>query len=216
MNIHRAVALLVDRPKLRIQATPQVAYTVEAPCLLAQLHDAFASSSGGHGGRTVPGSRMPLNTAALELWTEIAADAAVWACVLGIDRARYRRQTSERQPPPVGQLLRAVAAAVVQREDRAAMAERITHNCRAWAGRIETMLAPDQASHRSLSGVTCRDCGATWVSDADDQPRLPALWVEYGETGVIRCLWCRACGAHTWRDELLQQAWRDDLLPRVG
>lgn len=208
MNVHHAVALLTDRPKLRIQITAQAGYTVEAPCLLAQLHDAFTASTGGHGGRTVPGSRMPLNSAALELWTEIAADAAVWAAMLGVDRARYRQQqaTTGRQPPPVGLLLRAVAAAAAGREDRALMVERITGNCRTWARRIEVMLAPDQASVRGLSGVPCRDCEAMWVSDADDQPRLPALWVEYGETGVIRCLWCRACGAHTWRDELLQRA----------
>ncbi len=90
-SLHRAVDQLLRRPSLRIQLTPDQAYTVHAPCLLAQLADAAGASTTGTGGGTVPGSRAPANPDALDLWAEIVYDLSAWSVAVGVDRRRYLR-----------------------------------------------------------------------------------------------------------------------------
>jgi len=229
--LHKAVAALLRRDQKRIDVGG-VSYTVRAPCLLRQLEEAIASSSGGSGGRTSPGTRAPLNAEALDLWTEILLSVGAWAGVLGIDRSRYRtgpRGAGEDSPPPAGLLLRAVAAEIAGRSDRDQMAVAVERNCRRWKLRIEGMLSPPDSAGRGIVGAKCRDCGAVWVVSipdpepgrpdqvrwvpAEEEPtetRQPALFIERGETGVIRCSWCRNCGRHVWRDDLAAQAAEHD------
>lgn len=237
-SLHLAVNALLRRPKRRIDVGT-AHYTVRAPCLLAQLADAVAASSSGTGGRTTPGSKAPLAMDALDLWTEIEYSVAAWATDLNIDRAKYRQseipvaairasaRAREHHPdeavPPVGLLLRAVAARAVERP---LLAEAVERNARRWAGRIAKMLTPDPEASRNLPGIACPHCGELWVvevpvdrdehgqvvyswqpSTADPaQTRTPALFLERGDTGVIRCLWCRACGLYVWRDDLAAMA----------
>lgn len=233
VSLHRAVGALLSRPQMRIDVGP-TSYSVRAPCLLRQLEESVASSSGGHGGRTSPGTRAPLNQDALDLWTEVLTNVGGWAAVLGLDRARYRnapQDTDPDSPPPVGLLLRAVAGAIAGRTDRDQMAVAVERNARRWKLRIEGMLSPPESAGRGVVGVPCRHCGERWVVSVPDpepgrpdqvrwvsaavepsETRQPALWIERGETGVIRCLWCRYCGSHTWRDDLAAQAAEHDEL----
>lgn len=92
-DLHDAVADLIRAQTCRVHylpGQPDTHYTVRAPCLLAQLHTAVAASSSGRGGRTVPGSRLPLAADALDLWVEILTDTHGWAQYLGVDRRPYR------------------------------------------------------------------------------------------------------------------------------
>jgi len=233
-SLNKAVAALLRRDQKRIDVGP-VSYTVRAPCLLRQLEEAIASSSNGHGGRTSPGTRAPLNQDALDLWTEILLSVGAWAGVLGLDRRKYARvmDVDGDSPPPVGLLLRAVVAAIAGRTDREQMAVAVERNCRRWAKRIEAMLSSPDSAGRGIVGVSCRHCGERWVVSVPDpepgrpdqvrwvpavdepgETRQPAVWVERGETGVIRCLWCRSCGQHTWRDDLAAEAAEHDELER--
>lgn len=227
VSLHKAVGALLVRPQKRIHVG-RAYYDVRAPCLLRQLEEAVASSSTGAGGRTTPGTRAPLGMDALDLWTEILLSVGSWAAVLRLDRRRYRngpQDTDPNSPPAVGLLLRAVAAEIASRTDRDQMAAAVERNARRWAKRIEAMLSPPDSAGRGIVGAKCRDCGQTWVVSipnpepgrpeqvrwvpAEQEPletRQPALFIERGETGVIRCLWCRNCGRHTWRDDLAAQA----------
>lgn len=220
-----AVQLLLRRPSLRIDFGP----LVYAPCLLQQLAEDVVSSLNGGGGRTTPGSKALIDHAALDLWVEIASSVGAWAVVLGVDRSRYRvgdqsyasphhRGEGTEHVPPLGLLLRSVAATAVSRPDRAALAEKVEANCRTWARRIGRRSTRNPEDDHDLPGVPCPRCGTTWVVAvpepgeerivwelAEDFPyetRAAAVFVERGETGVIRCLWCRACGQYMWRSEL--------------
>jgi hypothetical protein len=232
-SLHRAVGVLLVPPRKRIHVG-RVHYDVRAPCLLRQLEEAVASSSTGVGGRTTPGTRAPLGMDALDLWTEVLVSVGAWAGVLGVDRRKYRsgpRAADEYSPPPVGLLLRAVAAEITGRTDRDQMAVAVERNCRRWKIRIEGMLSPPDSAGRGIVGAPCGSCGTRWVVSVPDpepgrpdqvrwvpaeqepgETRQPALFVERGETGVIRCLWCRSCGRHVWRDDLAAQAAEHDEL----
>jgi hypothetical protein len=233
VSLHQSVGQLLRRPQMRIDVGP-VSYSVRAPCLLRQLEESIASSNGGGGGRTTPGTRAPLDQGALDLWTEILTSVGAWAAVLGLDRKRYRTgptDTDPDAPPMIGLLLRAVAAAIAGRTDRDQMAVAVERNCRRWKLRIEGMLSPPESAGRGIVGVGCRHCGERWVVSVPDpepgrpdqvrwvpaveephETRQPAIWIERGETGVIRCLWCRCCGQHTWRDDLAAEAAEHDEL----
>jgi hypothetical protein len=253
-SLHQAVNLLLRRPTRRIDVGP-AHYTVRAPCLLQQLADAVAASTNGAGGRTTPGSKLPVNTDAMDLLHEIEFSVHTWARDLDIDRRPYlkaaekaaepapgyshaerliRQRAAARvgravpvrdEPPPTGLLLRAVAAAVSGRTDREDMAQAIERNCRRWDTRIRTLIDPDERLGRDLTRVACPHCGVAWVvpdyeseiwrpSTTDPTlVRVPALWAEVGTTGVIRCLWCRACSTYTWRDDLASMAPPDDETP---
>jgi hypothetical protein len=92
-DLHDAVAALVRVQSQRVNflpGDPDRFYTVRAPCLLAQLHVVVASSTGGRGGRTVPGSRLPLAADALDLWVEVVGNVHGWADSLRVDRRPYR------------------------------------------------------------------------------------------------------------------------------
>lgn len=229
-SLHAAVQLLLRRPSMRLEGFGP---TVYAPCLLQQLAEAVGVDLNGGGGRTTPSSKTLVNVPALDLWVDIASSAGAWAAVLGIDPSKYREgdqtyaspnheATGTEYVPPLGLLLRSVAATAASRPDRVLLAEAVERNCKTWAGRIERMLTPNPEADHDLPRVPCPRCGTTWVvpvpepdedrvvwEAAEDMPyenRLPAVWVEKGETGVIRCLWCRFCAEYVWRSELSTMA----------
>lgn len=210
-----AVETLLRRASRRIEVGP-TSYTVTAPCLLTQLHAAVEASSRGHGGRSAPGSRLPVDAGALDLWFAILATTAAWAAVLRVDRKRYQLHAEAHPdgPPAVGLVLRAVAAAAVSQPNRQAVADRVADSAHRWRHQIEAMLTPSEFAGRGLRGVPCPHCGATWAVDADDDNplpvaqrlRTPALRVEFGETGVIRWLRCVVCLDFVGRDTLTEWA----------
>lgn len=267
LRVHYLADLLIDPTlgrtrEVRHQLTTahrlqeQRAYTVHAPCLLAQLHAAVYASDTGRGGRTIPGSRMPLTAAALDLWVEISVDVNGWAAALGVDRRPYRRPEAERPAPdvrmpewqrrlwiwsgtdvdehgvpvpipplparsptdqrpdfipagipPVGQLLRAVAAAAIaQHADE--LGERIAYRAHGWAAAIDTMLAgPAAEDHiHPIRGATCDQCGASSTVEDRDGERIvvPAIQVRFlpldqdqpDDRWAYRI--CIACGDNGW------------------
>ena len=91
-----AVGQLLRQQTMRIHflpGAPDAFYKVRAPSLLAQLGDAVASSTTGRGGRTTPGSRVPLAVDALQMWTDIHTAVHAWAKELHVDRRPYLRLT---------------------------------------------------------------------------------------------------------------------------
>ena len=115
---------------------------------------------------------------------------------------------TDRAVPPVGQLLRAVAA-------RAAslaideVGDRIAYRSHGWAERIRVMLAGWQADEQihPIRGQACKDCGASTAPEvrADGELyQVPAVQVRFMpmDGGEPSDLWayqmCLACGANGW------------------
>lgn len=95
-----AVATLIRQQTMRIHylpGDPDRAYTVRAPSLLTQLADLTASSTSGAGGRTVPGSRLPIAVDAWQLWSDLTATVHAWAQQLGVNRRPYLVAETDRQ-----------------------------------------------------------------------------------------------------------------------
>lgn len=263
-DLHDTVGDLIRAQTLQVHylpGDPGRSYTVRAPCLLAQLRTAVASSSGGRGGRSVPGSRLPLAADALDLWVEVTSTVHHWADALRIDRRPYRTAErtqfvpAERMPgwlrrtwawssdqvdehgtpvpitplppvppaiyrltledhdpltdrtiPPIGQLLKAVAArAASLAVDE--VTDRITTKAHGWTGRIRTMLAGLQVDEqiRPIRGATCQACGAVTAPEQRDDGLylVPAVQVRFmpldgadGELWAYR--FCVACGDNGW------------------
>lgn len=205
---------------------PDVTYTVRAPSLLDQLADAVASSSNGRGGRTVPGSRLPLDSGAVDLWWHMQTTIHGMAKALDLRR---------RGAP--GAVLRRLAAAVVK-PGQEAMAATLRRRCwcgkssiapddcgRCWVHKIEAMMTP-QFADRELRGVGCWECRTEtldprngtryWaptttvlIEQSGERVRVPAIVVRVAvmpglEAATADDLWiyrmCRACGAEGWLD----------------
>ena len=261
LDVVDAVGELVKLQSRRIHYLPgddSPFYTVRAPCLLTQLHQAVRSATGGRGARrSRPGERIPLAADALDLWVEVTASAHAWADSLGVDRRPYRAAElagwryvervpeltrrlwvwmgppggpvtapppgrppatrrvrpedddplADRAMPPIGRLLRVVAAqCVAVRADE--VAGRVAGRAEQWADRIRVMLAgwaPDERIF-PLRGVACEGCGARTVVDDADGERLvrPAVEVRFqvmegrGEDDLWPYRWCLACGDAGW------------------
>jgi hypothetical protein len=263
-DLHDAVGELIraqTRTVHYLPGDPDRWYTVRAPCLLTQLRTTIASSTGGRGGRTVPSSRLPLDSGALDLWVEITGNVHAWADALHIDRRPYRaaertqftppdrmpgwlRRTwvwssdhvdqhgtpvpieplppvapaiyrlaledhdplTDRTIPPVGQLLKAVAArAASLAVDE--VTERITTKSTGWTSRIRAMLAGLQVDEqiRPIRGAQCPECGASTAPEQRDDGLylVPAVQVRFmpldgadGELWAYRM--CIACGDNGW------------------
>lgn len=224
-HVADAVGELVKLQALRVHylpGDPDRFYTVRAPCLLAQLHGSFAHPTGGAGGRSISRSRIPLSAAALDLWMEITGNVHGWAEELGVDRRPYReaeraamgrlnRRLEDEHPlrdrsvPPIGRMLRAVAAQAVAlaREEES---DRIAFKATGWADRIRVMLAgwaPDERIH-SLRGFACQACGAMRALETRDGERfwVPAVQVRFVAMDESLDLWpyriCIACGENGW------------------
>jgi hypothetical protein len=196
--VHDAVAALLRRDTLRVEVTPTLAYTARAACLLRQLADSIGVGMES-GGRGIPGSRPPIAVDAHDLWWEIAYSTSEWAAALDVDRRPYLRpavRDAAATTPPVGRLLRAVAAQAVS-TGREPIADRIARNADRWARQIRSMLH-DQVEQRGVRGATCAECGAAHIVEERDGEnyRLPAiaLITHEQDDGVLRWLTCRACG----------------------
>jgi hypothetical protein len=116
---------------------------------------------------------------------------------------------ADRTVPPVGQLLRAVAArAATLAVDE--VTDRIAYKAHSWADRIRTMLGGVQADDHiyPIRGATCPACGAFSVLEARDGERyqVPAVQVRFMplDGGEPDDLWayrmCVACGDNGWVD----------------
>lgn len=199
--VHLAVAALTRQQRRRITVTDQVGYTVTAPCPLAQLVDALAVGQEQTGRRTVPGSRPPASTEALDLWREIEYNTHAWAQHLGIDRRAYRNGTASEasggELPAVGRLLRAVAAEATTR-GRVAVADAVHRAAVRWHHQIVTMLSGAQ-HQRPLRGVQCTACGAHTIRDQGDDAGRPCTVVTPAvvltdDGDGDQWLVCQACG----------------------
>lgn len=224
-HVADAVGELVKLQTYRVHYLPGDVsrwYTVKAPCLLAQLVGSFAQPTGGSGGRSVARSRLPLSAAALDLWMEITGNVHGWAESLGVDRRPYReaeraqmsglgRRLEEPHPladrtvPPIGRMLRAVAAQAVA-SGRDEEADRIAFKAGVWADRIRVMLAgyaPDERVH-PLRGLACEACGAMRALETRENERfwVPAVQVRFMAMDESLDLWpyriCLACGDNGW------------------
>jgi hypothetical protein len=196
---------LTRRQKIKIEFLPGRTYTATAPSLLAQLRAAAASSTTGHGGRTIPDSRMPLNADALDLWTGIVYSTHGWANVLRLDRRPYREPPlavdglGDFALPPTGRLLRAVYATAVG-VGWAVAAETIGRRAGTWLARIDTMFAGERTGRvLPLRDYPCRECGAREVVDERDgeryrMPAVQAQLVDRGSGEMWPYLTCLACG----------------------
>lgn len=234
MRVHPLADLTTDPPpgapaelRYQLQQARRLAsarfYTVHAPCLLAQLRAAVAGTDVvGANLRGVARSRLPLSADALDLWVWIVTAVHTWANILNVDR--HPDLPPDPTPagiPPVGLVLRAVAAAAIaQHADE--LADRVAHDAHHWANQIRSMLAGPAVDERlyPIRGAHCSQCGATTASEPRDDGqhyRVPAVQVrvmredqdDHGhwhlrpadsidQDGAWLYQMCLACGANGW------------------
>lgn len=182
---------------------------IHGPCLLALLISHLHSSSSGTGGGHTAGS-VPLNTQAWDLLVEIRHNTYSWAQLLDVNTRPYEVEDTARAgkptTPPVGKLLRAVAA-VASTTARDEVAGAITRCARRWAKQIEEIV-DQQRDQWAIRGATCPQCGQTEVIEERDDVnrtrddgrgtfRAPALvHVAAGLDESEGHLVCQACGWH--------------------
>ena len=183
------VGKLIRTQKTVIQVGPTIAYTVTAPCLLAQLHDSIGVGMERGGGASIPGSRPPVDTEALDLWHDIAYTVHAWADHLGIDR---RDKQPESETPHVGRLLRTVAA-TASSTGRERLTAKVIERADTWRTRIAIYLA-GIVPQRGIRGAQCEHCGHTTVLETRDDGtyKVPAIVVvtEPDTAWIV----CQACG----------------------
>lgn len=134
--------------------------------------------------------------------------------------------------PPVGRLLRLVAATATGRGlDQ--VADAIHHAAQRWTAQIEAMLH-GQIEQRGVRGAECPNCWASSIlEDRDDgRYRIPALVLVTRDVAGEQLQWiaCQACGwsrgagelleatARTWLKTVadLWQRWYRHRHPRIG
>ncbi len=111
---------------------------------------------------------------------------------------------ADRHVPPVGRLLRAVAATIVERGDER-VADAVTRSTLRWADQIRALLT-HTGELRALRGMACASCAATTARDErpDGVYPVPALVVRMAvmDGGDPDDRWpylqCRACGDAGW------------------
>jgi hypothetical protein len=189
---------------------------IHGPCLLALLITHLHASTRGNGAGGKGAGTMPLNTQAWDLLVEIRHNTYSWADLLGVDATRYAAEDTPRAgkptTPPIGKLLRAVAA-VASTTARDEVANAITRCAHRWAKQIEEIV-DQQRERRGIRGGACPNCAATEVTeerdDVDRWPprdgcrtdgkgtfRTPALvLVAPGLDEPEATLVCNACGWH--------------------
>lgn len=209
--VHEAVAALIRTQTHRVQITQTIGYTARSACLLQQLADSIGVGMEKTGGRSVPGSRPPIAVDAWDLWTHIVTSTNAWAQHLGINRERYNdspvttvRSALTPATPPVGRLLRAVAATAVS-QGKQPIADAVQRAAEKWHRQILAMLT-GQVDQRPVRGAACFDCGQTSVLEeraGDGTYRVPALvLVTNDQTGEpMHWLACRACG---WNEQVAE------------
>lgn len=174
---------------------------VKAPCLISQLAEAIETGNDRTGTRSVPGSRPPLDMAALDLWTEITYQLAYWARALAITRRHSMLPADNLQAnvhrasvPPVAALLRAVAAAARDRADDGIL-DALTRSTRSWTDRIHALFAPAEGQ-QGVYGAVCPHCGATTViTDRDGEKiQTPAIVRAPDRDKPLTWYICCACG----------------------
>jgi hypothetical protein len=221
-DVFTAVGELVKVQQIRVEYLPGKTYRAYAPCRLGQLADAVAASTSGSGGHSKPGSRIPIAADQLDLYRDIAMAVGLWAYALGVDRSGLRggrpygagTTRARFETPPLGRLMVKVAGEAM-RLRRFEMADRIGHDSRKWAGRIDAMLPqprlrPDgsmvgRPGTSSIRGRACPNCDSIDVVDVRDDDgtyRVPALQISYAEVeqgGLdVPFWWCRVPGCGHW------------------
>jgi hypothetical protein len=194
-DLHDLVAGLTRTEKKHIKIGYQ-GYTATAPCLLAQLAEAIEYRDDRNGTRSIPGSRAPLDLTALDLWLEISIAVRGWATHLGINQTGYIAQPHESTGltlPPVGKLLRAVAAEATGRALQDAV-DALTRSCRSWTDRIIGLFAPSEGQH-AIYGAKCPDCGATTVTTPRDGENIQTPAIVRAPDREKPLVWyiCQAC-----------------------
>jgi len=219
-----AVGELIRAQKMRIEITPTVSYSANAPCLLAQLAEEVSVGLERVGVSTVPGSRPLLAVDAFDLWVWITHDTHAWAEHMDISR---RDPGDRHQTPWVGRLLRSCAATAIS-TGHEEIADRIATNAQTWAKQI-TALLTGEVEQRGIRGATCPECTqirpyphgtigpwagpqpTMWVDDVREEYesrrvrrqryQVPAIVLVTQDIGggKLRWLTCLACG---WNETL--------------
>lgn len=212
-DLHDLVNGLTRTDKMRVTVGYQ-GYTATAPCLLAQLAEAIEYRDDRNGTRSIPGSRPPLDMTALDLWVEICSNLRQWAVFLDVHRAVSMKPTDNRPSgkpalPPVGGLLRAVAAAARDRAEQGVL-DALTRSCRSWTDRINGLFSPG-SGQRQLYGVACIRCDATSVwTDRDGERILTPAIILTRIPDAGSQLICQAC---TWTRDLPSYDYEPEGVP---
>jgi hypothetical protein len=176
---------------------------IRLPSLWLQLYDLIDKNT-GDAGNGKQQSRPPLNTAALSLLLEIAADVRD-----GCHQARLKRSFD------VPRDIRAIVSDVIRRADPDAVAT--SHALiRGWVARIKATLPNNPDRTWRMRGA-CRVCSSTTVPVWEDgeELRAPALIV-HSEGGVIDKVSCDFCGSELDGDELTQLLYDTLKRPAIG
>lgn len=194
-DLHDLVNGLTRTAKMRIEVGYQ-GYTATAPCLLAQLAEAIEYRDDRNGTRSIPGSRPPLDMTALNLWCDISGSLHFWAHHLGIDRRGYIGPPADSKGltlPPIGKLLRAVAAEASGRGMQP-IVEALTRSCRSWTDRINAIFSPSEGQ-QGIYGAQCPDCGATTVITPRDGENIQTPAIVRAPDREKPLVWyiCQAC-----------------------
>lgn len=171
---------------------------VTVPCLVAQLERALAASNsgGGHGKAGV--HRIPLNTGAHDLLTDMRHQTRAALTQLGAHRPGDTTRAA----------LRHLAATLVSTCDQDTVTAWATQY-RRWVTHAEQTLAldtDDALTTRGIRGHACPTCEATTVERTQDGETYldPAIVVAFRDGQLLHAT-CRACGTGWWRGEGFDQ-----------
>jgi hypothetical protein len=187
-----AVAVWCDPRRVKVLRDGGRAEWAVIPPLLARLQDALApSGEAGGGGRGTGGS--PVDLDALDILDGLAVTVADWTDIAGVARrptiVSGLRQLAVHPWPPV--------------EPGPLQFARILDRL---AGRADAHLSPpDVADTRYVRDTACPECGersaAAGLNGQGEAARVPVLAVELNR-GLVRYVWCQACGKQWPRDQL--------------
>jgi len=167
------------------------------PPLLTRLQEAVASNatireqSGSGGG-------SPVDLDALDILDALAVTVADWTGIAGVPPR-----------PGIASGLRQLAVHPWDEPQARQLARILGH----LAGRADAHLTPpDVAESRYVRDTPCPECGEQWtasVNEYGEASRVPVLAVALNR-GLVRYVWCQACGKQWPRTEL--EGWAAEAL----
>lgn len=186
-----AVAGWCDPQRVKILRDGGTADWTAIPALLIRLRCAVGSNATVHE-RAGGGGGSPIDFDALDILDALAVTAADWIAVAGL-----------RRRPGIAPNLRQLAVHGWPEETQPWQLARILDHL---AGRAAAHLTPkDVADTRYVRDVPCPECGErsvpAGVNGDGEASRVPTLAVALNR-GLVRYVWCQACGKQWPRDQL--------------